>query len=312
MKWLARLAIAASMFSGCTMLAIAEITAGVPALKVIAPTGATSILIASMHVPYTGLHQPLASVLRGKSRLVIESSTTDGPQPAPADPTEILTPEALSSLLTGGALPRASWAASLTDDDVAVLRRNATCSGSVFDDKSLDILLAMKSPAMAAGIANLPCGRVGQLSRDEILTRAAKDARLPIDILETQVAVDRQRKAVPDRIYEAQLRGAFGPTAERAFAQVVTALNQGDYATVLRVVNAGYQNPGDAATFYRLMVDERNRAWMVPLHRYLDEGNAVVLVGAAHLPGAGGLISLLTKAGYRIEPIVLPADPTQG
>lgn len=315
MKLIARLAIAASLFSGGvsgTMIAVAGSADGVPALKVTAPGGATSILVASMHVPYAGLHQPLASVLRGKSRLVIESSNTQGPQPPTPDPREMLTPAALSGFYTGGALARAPWAASLTDDDVVVLRRNGTCSGSALDDKATDFLLAMRSPAMAAGIANAPCGRPGQLSRDEIFTKAATEARLPIDTLETQVAVDRQRKAVPDRIYEAQLRGAFGPAAARAFARTVTALNQGDYATVLDVANAGYQNPADAATLYRLMVDERNRAWMVPLRRYLDEGNAVVLVGAAHLPGKSGLISLLRKVGYQIEPIVLPPDPTQG
>ncbi|WP_233874603.1 TraB/GumN family protein [Paraburkholderia adhaesiva] len=66
----------------------------------------------------------------------------------------------------------------------------------------------------------------------------------------------------------------------------------------------------DAATFYRIMIEERNRAWMTPLQRYLDQGNAVVLVGAGHLPSPAGLIRLLTLAGYRVEPTKL--TPVRG
>jgi uncharacterized protein YbaP (TraB family) len=60
------------------------------------------------------------------------------------------------------------------------------------------------------------------------------------------------------------------------------------------------------------MVNDRNIAWipvMRPVMRhYLDEGNAVVVVGAAHLPGQSGLIHLLEKSGYAVERISLPAD----
>jgi uncharacterized protein YbaP (TraB family) len=80
---------------------------------------------------------------------------------------------------------------------------------------------------------------------------------------------------------------------------------------VLELANTGYADPADAATFYRLTVEAHNRAWMAPLQRYLDQGNAVVLVGAGHLPGRAGLIRLLKQAGYRVEPTALPADPGQ-
>ncbi|MFX1739919.1 TraB/GumN family protein [Paraburkholderia sp. A1RI_3L] len=106
--------------------------------------------------------------------------------------------------------------------------------------------------------------------------------------------------------------GAFRPQAANDYATTVAALNRGDYGAVLALVNTGYADPADAATFYRLMVAERNRAWMAPLQRYLNEGNALVLVGAAHLPGNAGLIQLLQQAGYRFEAIMLPADPKQG
>jgi uncharacterized protein YbaP (TraB family) len=311
MKFVVRLAAAAGFAGAFVTAAIAGTGAGVPALRVTAPDGAASILLASLHAPYTGLRQPLPSVLRGKTRLVIESSVTQGPQPAPQDARELLEPDALANLATQGKLGRAPWAMSLSDEDVAALQRTVHCLRPQVNDTAIDVMLAMKSAATAASVANARCGKSGQLSRDELFTQAAIAFRVPTDTLETQVAVDQQRKAVPDRIYEAQLHGAFGEQGARAYARTAAALNRGDYAAVLDEVNTSYADPADAATFYRLMVVERNRAWMAPLQRYLNEGNAVVLVGAAHLPGNAGLVRLLEQAGYRMEAITLPADPKQ-
>ncbi|MGY6241567.1 TraB/GumN family protein (plasmid) [Burkholderia ambifaria] len=311
MKFLARLATAVGVVTVTVTAAVAG-NAGVPALKVTAPDGATSLLVASLHAPYVGLRQPLPSVLRGKARLVIESSVTQGPQPSFPPLQELLAPEAMARLATQGKLGRAPWAMSLSDEEVATLRRTGQCLRPPANDMMIDVFLAMKSPAAASSVANMRCGKPGQLSRDEIFAQAAATYGVPTNVLETQVDVDRQRKAVPDRIYEVQLHSAFGSSAAHAYARTVAALNHGDYAAVLHEVNTGYTDPADAATFYRLMVEERNRAWMAPLRRYLNEGNALVLVGAAHLSGNAGLIRLLEQAGYRIEAVTLPADPKQG
>ena len=310
MKYVARLVLVAALVAAVTTIAAAA--QGVPALQITAPNGATSLLVPDVHIPYAGLRQPLPSVLEGKARLVIESSVTQGPQPAKEDPREILAPNALASLATRHVLERAPWAMSLSARDVATIKRIGQCSRPPANDQVIDVVLAMKSAAGAASIASARCGAPGQLSRDEIFSQAAAKCGVPVETLETQVAVDAQRKAVPERIYEEQLRMALAPDVERTYVATVAALNRGDYDEVLDLANTGYADPADAATFYRLMVEARNRAWMAPLQRYLDHGNAVVLVGAGHLPGSAGLIRLLEQAGYRVETITLPSDPAQG
>lgn len=88
------------------------------------------------------------------------------------------------------------------------------------------------------------------------------------------------------------------------------ALNQGDYATIAHTVVTSFDNPADAALSHRILVSERNAAWMPRLIAELNAGNAVVAVGAAHLPGSDGLVTLLTNAGYRVKPIVVPGQKT--
>lgn len=48
------------------------------------------------------------------------------------------------------------------------------------------------------------------------------------------------------------------------------------------------------------ILDARNRAWMAPLTKALAGGSAFVLVGALHLPGDVGLVSLLRAEGFEV------------
>jgi uncharacterized protein YbaP (TraB family) len=71
-------------------------------------------------------------------------------------------------------------------------------------------------------------------------------------------------------------------------------------------------SPEDAAIQERRMLTERNHLWMPRLVKFLQDGSAVVNVGVAHLPGPHGLIELLRRQGFKVEPILLPAGSPTG
>ena len=56
-------------------------------------------------------------------------------------------------------------------------------------------------------------------------------------------------------------------------------------------------------TFQSLLLDDRNVAWIPQLEELFKQGPTFVAVGAAHLPGELGIISLLIKKGYWVEAI---------
>jgi uncharacterized protein YbaP (TraB family) len=51
------------------------------------------------------------------------------------------------------------------------------------------------------------------------------------------------------------------------------------------------------------LVDDRNRRMTQAMQQHLQAGQAFVAIGALHLPGKSGIIHLLRKAGYKVEPV---------
>jgi uncharacterized protein YbaP (TraB family) len=239
---------------------------------------------------------------------VVESSRVTGPQPEDFSPAELLHPDVIKSVQAGRGITRAPWATHLKEEQIDQLLQAARCSEPSLAREQITYVLALRTAEMAAGLAYLRCGPGWGESRDEILNQAANERGVPIDVLESQVDVDRRRKAVPSRMYETQLADAFKPDVEARFRSVVDALNRGDYDTVLSASLSTPPFAEDAAAFKRLMLTERNADWLTPLRRYLDEGDAVVVIGAAHLPGTDGVVALLRDQGYSVEPVLLPAQ----
>lgn len=52
------------------------------------------------------------------------------------------------------------------------------------------------------------------------------------------------------------------------------------------------------------MLKDRNHAWVTVLTPLMKTGSQFIAVGAGHLPGPDGLITLLRKEGYTVTPVV--------
>lgn len=55
--------------------------------------------------------------------------------------------------------------------------------------------------------------------------------------------------------------------------------------------------------FSDALLIKRNKNWVPLLQKWMSENSIFVAVGAGHLPGEDGLISLLRKEGYRVESV---------
>jgi uncharacterized protein YbaP (TraB family) len=88
-------------------------------------------------------------------------------------------------------------------------------------------------------------------------------------------------------------------TEKTSITRLLDAWKSGDAPTVEKIVLADLKN--DPVLYQRLLV-ERNRNWLPKIDDlFARKGRAFVVVGAAHLVGPDGLLSMLKGKGYTIE-----------
>ena len=86
---------------------------------------------------------------------------------------------------------------------------------------------------------------------------------------------------------------------ETAMEQMIAAWRSGDNATLEALFVADMKE--EYPTLYEALLVRRNSAWIAIIETLFEnQGNEFVLVGAAHLVGEDGLLSLLEKKGFEI------------
>lgn len=284
-------------------LTSARADAGVPAFRIVAPNGQTNVVIGTLHVAYAALRQPAPGLFNGARVFAVEHSTANDPidwTPAP----EVLVAQA------AGRDRRAEWARTVTPTQVDTVLRNFECSlPAALTEEKLERVLSLRSPRTWAALAFVPCAPPGLASRDALLETMAKAQGIPFLELETIPQINVRRNAIPERLYIETFEYAAKLDLTRFYDDLVGAFNRGDFDHITRLIDDSFKRPADARLYKRILIDERNVAWLPALKRAFDAGHAVVGVGAAHLPGPHGLLALLAKDGYTVTPINLPPSP---
>lgn len=86
--------------------------------------------------------------------------------------------------------------------------------------------------------------------------------------------------------------------------KLIQAYNARDLKKLMAIVHE--LRPADASAYDEFMarlLTQRNLRMFERMQSRLLEGKAFIAVGAAHLPGADGLLTLLAQHGYRLTPI---------
>jgi uncharacterized protein YbaP (TraB family) len=89
--------------------------------------------------------------------------------------------------------------------------------------------------------------------------------------------------------------------ADRETQEIVAAWRSGDAARLAALMSEDFRN---FPSLYYALVTDRNRRWMPQIERFLKAGqNYLVIVGALHLVGDGGLLQLARAEGLEPRPL---------
>jgi len=157
---------------------------------------------------------------------------------------------------------------------------------------------------LALTVAAMEWQRAGfdqQLGLDRHFYDRARASRMATQALETVEYQVRRFDDIPladqDRLLASSIRDV--DAQQRSVTDIATAWQAGDAVGLERLVLAELKS--DPLMYQRLLV-ERNLNWMPVLESLLlRSGPAFVLVGAAHLVGPDGLLTLLQARGYTLE-----------
>jgi uncharacterized protein YbaP (TraB family) len=168
----------------------------------------------------------------------------------------------------------------------------------------VEMFQAMKPWMVMLTVAALEVQKAGldpKLGLDKHFYDRAKAAGKTIIGLETtESQIDRLDK-MPDALQEQMLKSSLSEaeTNRKSLNTIVSAWRRGDSASLEKTLLSDFT---DYPAAYQSLIVERNQNWMPQIDACLERPRpCLVVVGAAHLVGPDGLLTLLQRKGYRIE-----------
>lgn len=145
----------------------------------------------------------------------------------------------------------------------------------------------------------LPCSNMESYEKSFITMAAQQKKEIRgLEKLEDQFAVFDQ---IPDsaeaRMILSMIKDFDGQRKE--FQKMVDAYKNRDLNTLAGLM----EKAPDMKGYETLLLANRNRNWIPVMEKAMAETPCFFAVGAGHLPGPEGVISLLRKAGYTLRPV---------
>jgi len=136
------------------------------------------------------------------------------------------------------------------------------------------------------------------------LMKSAVGKKKPVVGLETVASQVKVLDSMPlDKQAKALYKVAADPT--KAIAELKKLMDVYKTQDVEKLFDATTKQETDEMEFHARLLDERNLSWIPKLEVAFKEKPTFVAVGAGHLGGKKGVLSLLRKKGYQVSPVKL-------
>lgn len=255
--------------------------------QVDAPGGARSYLIATVHAPLAtdySLPASFTSQLESVSRFYMEADVKAA---------EALVQQAVTAALDLNAslpekLGEADWDRLLTR--VAPLGLPPQILPSL---RPWYVNLLVSTPP---GLVSSPPDK----AMDMVLRARAEAAGKPVAFLEAAADQLNALQAVPESTHLSLLKQSLerdDTALQEEYTRIFSLYNRGDVAGLEREER---QAQSEAPDYHRIMVSDRNQAWLELLTPVLQRESIMVAVGALHLIGSTGLVTQLQTQGFQV------------
>ena len=203
---------------------------------------------------------------------------------------------ALNALMKAGEYPRGDSLKNHVDPRTYAYLRRFFSFTNVPEEK-----FSRYRPWLLDIILSSPPPEYYKLGIERFLLGRAQAASKPISGLESTREHNGVFSGLTDKQAEALLLTLFinAGREESKTVNMFAAWRHGDAELLSRKTRESFS---DFPYLSERLLDSRNRNWMPKIEDYLHSGQIYfVVVGAAHMGGSNGLVSLLRQRGYNVE-----------
>jgi len=168
-------------------------------------------------------------------------------------------------------------------------------------------MLETYKPLLAASTimeSGMPCE--GAVAMEQVIMEEAKKYKKRVNGLETMAYQMSIFDSIPYKIQAQQLlkfieEEGKESDASKEYDELQQAYKDQDLDKLDDLMR---RNDLGIARFEEILLYNRNRNWVNKLKTILPEKSIIIAVGAGHLPGRQGIISLLRKEGFIVKPMM--------
>ncbi|HVI43772.1 MAG TPA: TraB/GumN family protein [Chitinophaga sp.] len=174
-----------------------------------------------------------------------------------------------------------------------IIKTNYGMDLQFLDNAKPMLVMSMLIPLM------MPCKE--QVSCEKELTSLSKNLHKPIGGLETVESQIAIFDSIPDKTEAKMIMEMLKDSANtnKEFRAMSAAYKAQDLDKVYQSV----MSSPDMKGFAGLLLFDRNAKWIPKIEAQMKKSPAFFAVGAGHLGGDKGVIALLRKKGYKVEPV---------
>ncbi len=168
-------------------------------------------------------------------------------------------------------------------------------------------MLDMMKPAMLLSLVTMKSGNCdSSISYEMILMEKSKGGKTAKEIVGLEPVSEQLEvlNSIPADTIVKQVMAVVDHKDEGdadEFKKLVAAYKSQNLTQLDSLMSASPTlQSGDRA----IMLDNRNARWVDRMTKFMKGNTTFFAVGAGHLPGKEGILNLLRKAGYKVEPVV--------
>ncbi len=167
-------------------------------------------------------------------------------------------------------------------------------------------MLETYKPMLAASTlqqGGLPCETTAMM--EQVIMEEAKEYKKPIRGLESMGYQASVLDSIPYKLQADQLvtyidNAMKGGDEDKELSEMLDAYRNQDLQKLEEML---MKSDPSISNYTDVLLYNRNRNWVEKLKDLMPDKSLLIAVGAGHLPGKEGCISLLRKAGFKVTPV---------